>query len=56
MIKKVDELENVEVGKSCKGKKCPHFGTTMIEKDGVLICPLHNLKGSLKTSKIVKSY
>jgi uncharacterized Zn finger protein (UPF0148 family) len=44
------------IGKSCKGKKCPHFGANMIEKNGELVCPIHNLKGDLKTLKIVKSY
>lgn len=33
------------VGKSCKGKKCPHLGQEMIDQGGVLVCPLHNLKG-----------
>ena len=42
------------IGKSCKGKKCPHFGTHMQEKDGVLVCPLHNLHGSIETELIIK--
>ena len=41
------------VGKSCKGKKCPHRGVPMIEYDGKLICPLHNLQGCKKTGKII---
>lgn len=40
------------VGKSCKGKKCPHLGTTMREENGQLICPLHNLKGC-PTSEVI---
>lgn len=36
------------IGKSCKGKKCPHLGTLMKEKDGVLVCPLHNLNGCIE--------
>lgn len=44
------------VGKSCKGKKCPHFGAKMIETDGKYICPLHNLVGDIATQKIIKSY
>lgn len=32
-------------GKSCAGKKCPHLGTEMMERDGRLVCPLHNLMG-----------
>ena len=41
------------IGKSCKGKKCPHLGTMMLEKDGMLVCPLHNLKGCLTSEVIV---
>lgn len=41
------------VGKSCKGKKCPHFGHTMIEKDGILECPLHKLQGSVDNEIIL---
>jgi hypothetical protein len=41
------------VGKSCKGRKCPHLGTTMLEQDGVLVCPLHNLVGSVETETII---
>lgn len=42
------------IGKSCKGKKCPHLGHTMQEIDGVLVCPLHNLVGCIKTETIIK--
>ena len=42
------------IGKSCAGKKCPHLGTTMMEQDGRLVCPLHSLQGSLETNKIVE--
>jgi hypothetical protein len=45
---------NSMIGKSCKGKKCPHLGITMHEHDGVLICPLHNLHGCIKTETIIK--
>lgn len=41
------------IGKSCAGKRCPHLGTEMLERDGVLICPLHNLIGDLKTEIII---
>lgn len=41
------------LGKSCKGKRCPHLGTTMHECDGVLRCPLHDLIGDLKTETII---
>lgn len=41
------------IGKSCKGRKCPHLGTMMAEQDGVLVCPLHNLHGSIETETII---
>ena len=41
------------IGKSCKGKKCPHLGTKMQEKEGKLFCPLHNLEGCIKSEKII---
>jgi hypothetical protein len=41
------------VGKSCRGKRCPHLGTKMLECNGVLVCPLHNLEGDIKTEKII---
>jgi len=40
-------------GKSCKGRKCPHWGTLMNEVDGELICPMHRLKGNLQTEIII---
>ena len=42
------------IGKSCEGKKCPHYGTEMTEINGRWICPLHNLEGCPTTKKIVK--
>lgn len=44
------------VGKSCKGKKCPHRGAMMIEVDGHLFCPMHNLVGCATTEKIVDKF
>lgn len=41
------------VGKSCKGRKCPHLNQEMHLIDGVLVCPLHNLKGCPTTEKII---
>jgi nitrite reductase/ring-hydroxylating ferredoxin subunit len=41
-------------GKSCKGKKCPHYGTEMLLQEGKLICPLHGLEGDIKTEKIIR--
>lgn len=41
------------MGKSCKGKKCPHLGVTMREENGVLVCPLHNLTGCIRTETII---
>ena len=43
------------VGKSCKGKKCPHLGATMMDMGkGFLVCPLHNLHGCPTKEVIVK--
>lgn len=42
------------IGKSCKGRKCPHLGFTMQEENGRLVCPLHNLQGSLQTETIIE--
>ncbi|WP_051350111.1 hypothetical protein [Dyadobacter alkalitolerans] len=42
------------IGKSCKGRKCPHLGTLMAEQDGVLVCPLHNLHGSIESETIIE--
>ena len=41
------------IGKSCAGRKCPHYSVTMMERDGILECPLHGLIGDLKTMKII---
>jgi len=43
------------LGKSCAGRKCPHYGTHMLERDGRLVCPLHNLQGDIKTEKIIEA-
>ena len=40
------------IGKSCKGKKCPHLGTTMMECEGRLVCPLHNLASDVAQENI----
>lgn len=42
------------IGKSCAGRKCPHRGTYMLERDGRLLCPLHNLQGDIKTEVIIE--
>jgi len=44
------------IGKSCAGKKCPHYGATMILARGKLICPMHSLHADPITEKIVKPY
>lgn len=42
------------VGKSCKGRICPHRGTVMHERDnGSLVCPLHGLIGDIQNEKII---
>lgn len=40
-------------GKPCKGRKCPHWGTTMFEHDSVLVCPMHGLKGDIVKEIII---
>ncbi|MEA5402661.1 hypothetical protein VB776_07035 [Arcicella sp. DC2W] len=42
------------LGKEVKENICPHLGTKMIEQDGVLVCPLHNLKACKKSKLIIK--
>jgi hypothetical protein len=41
------------LGKSCKGRKCPHFGAIMSEINGKLVCPMHGLIGDIKTEIII---
>lgn len=41
------------IGKSCKGRKCPHLGTAMNLVDGKLVCPLHNLTGCAEKEVII---
>lgn len=41
------------IGKECKGRRCPHFGTEMLEQDGRLVCPLHHLVADKATLKVV---
>jgi hypothetical protein len=41
------------IGVVCAGRKCPHFGTEMLAKDGLLVCPLHNLTADLHSLKII---
>ncbi len=40
-------------GKSCAGKRCPHYGTKMIDRGDHYFCPMHNLIGCSKTEKIL---
>ncbi len=40
------------LGKSCKGKKCPHLGVEMMDNGKTLVCPIHNLIGC-KTKEII---
>lgn len=44
------------LGKSCAGKKCPHFGTQMITVKGKTFCPLHNLHADPIKEIIVPIY
>jgi hypothetical protein len=41
------------VGKTCTGRKCPHFGTDMFEKNGQLVCPMHNLTADIHSLKVI---
>lgn len=41
-------------GKSCAGKKCPHMGATMLLNNGILVCPLHNLRGCPEKEIIIQ--
>lgn len=40
------------VGRSCKGRKCPHLGATMIECGDKIVCPLHGLTAN-KVDEII---
>lgn len=51
--KRYSDWVNTMIGKSCAGKRCPHLGTTMKNRNGQLVCPLHNLIGDKKTNKII---
>ncbi|WEA01708.1 hypothetical protein [Mucilaginibacter sp. SJ] len=41
------------VGRSCKGRRCPHYGTEMLENNGQLVCPMHHLTADLLTEKVM---
>lgn len=45
--------EQSMVGKSCAGKRCPHYGTVMIDTGDKLVCPMHGLIGSKETETII---
>lgn len=51
--KKYHEWYQSMIGQSCAGKRCPHLGAIMIEEKGKLVCPLHKLKGNIKTEKVI---
>lgn len=42
---KISKWYQDQIGKSCKGRICPHRQAPMIERDGVLECPMHGLIG-----------
>lgn len=48
-----DKWYNSMIGKSCAGKKCPHYGTPMIDHGDHLQCPMHNLIGSKEDEVII---
>jgi hypothetical protein len=41
------------VGRVCKGKRCPHFGTKMHKRDGQLVCPMHHLVADADTLRVI---
>lgn len=41
------------VGQVCKGRRCPHYGTEMLEQGGLLVCPMHHLTADLQQLTIV---
>jgi hypothetical protein len=41
------------IGKSCEGRKCPHLGNEMLEKNGQLVCPLHNITANPNTLIVI---
>jgi hypothetical protein len=49
-----EQWYNGFIGKRCLGRKCPHFGTDMLEKDGLLVCPMHHLTADLKNLQIIE--
>lgn len=53
---KYREWYQQQIGKSCAGKHCPHYGTTMIEVEGKIYCPMHNLHADPITLKVVNPY
>lgn len=53
-VEKYKNWYNSFIGKKCEGKLCPHYGTEMLEKDGLLVCPMHNLSADLHTQRIIK--
>ena len=49
-----DEWYKTYLGKKCEGRKCPHFGTEMLEHKGVLVCPMHHLTADPDTLEIIE--
>lgn len=47
------DWQKTMIGKSCAGKRCPHYGTEMIDTGDKLVCPMHNLIGCKTTEKII---
>lgn len=51
-----NEWYNEYLGQSCAGKKCPHWGNTMITVKGKTYCPLHGLFADPEKEIIVEPY
>jgi hypothetical protein len=41
-------------GKNCKGRKCPHYGTEMLEREDLQVCPMHGLTVNAKSLIVIE--
>lgn len=41
------------VGMTCKGRRCPHFGTPMLDQGNRLVCPMHHLSADPESLKVL---
>jgi hypothetical protein len=52
-VEKYRTWYNGFIGEKCRGKKCPHFGTVMLKRGGLLVCPMHGLTADSDTLRII---